>query len=167
MGISYDLCTHATRQGARGFRGAFLAPDKHPCVFSIFCVAPANFTPPHPLGPLPVLNSMASWPKGSIFSLVSPVQPLDRITHIYSYTKTLTIGLTCIYTCNLCRIIRNTQRTQLYQTYQTFLKNETFIFHHHTVALLHTQKMISNRLWGFPGKAELKLRNSWKSVLNA
>lgn len=103
MGISYDLCTLAMGQGA-GVSG-------HPCVFSNFCVAPANFTP-HPLGPLPVLNSMASWPKGSIFSLVSPVQPLDRITYRYSYTKALTIRLTCIYTCNICRIKKNKKYTK-------------------------------------------------------
>ncbi len=41
---------------------------------------------PH-LGPLSVLNSKASWPKGSIFSSVSPVQALDRVTHSYSSCK--------------------------------------------------------------------------------
>lgn len=140
-------------------QGGFPALENHPCVFSILHVIPANFTPSQPLGPLPVLNSMASWPKGSIFSLTSPVQPLDRITQGYSYTKTLTIKQTCVYTCNMCRIKQMNKRHR-WQICQTYLKAYTLISHHHTVPLLHTVKTISNTLWGFPVKAELKLGNS-------
>lgn len=103
MRISYDLCTPAIGQGAGDSGSISSSWQASVCVLNPLCSS-CRFhppPPPHPLGPLPVLNSMASWPKHSIFSLVSPVQPLDRITHIYYYTKTPTISLICIYICRI------------------------------------------------------------------
>lgn len=124
-GISNDLCTPALGQGARVSGSISSSWQASMCVLNPLCSS-CKISPPHPLGPLPVLNSIASWPKGSIFSLVSPVQPLDRITHRYSYSNTLAIRPTRIYTYNTCRIKKTAQKkTQLIDMPDLFKSADT------------------------------------------